>query len=161
MTYLEAQAAMTFFNEQYIVAKQRYPHLPSAEEFDAEWSALEFVAKEQVYPQNIVRFLRWHMMNGINSWAGYLHGFILPNQQSAASMEEYNYLNEKEKKQIVDVLNWIMYRNRQMNLLQLNENDVLSATFIVDTFKEWKHHKKTIQVMLEKNMAAWKAKVGK
>jgi hypothetical protein len=161
MTYLEVQGAITFFNEQYAKAKKQYPNLPEADDFDEEWNSREFVGKEQFYPQIVVRFLRWHMMQGINSWAGYLHGFILPNPQNAASMEEYNYLNEKEKKQIVDVLNWIMYRNRQMNLLQLNENDDESAEFVVETFKEWKIHKLHIQSILEKNMAAWKAKLGK
>jgi hypothetical protein len=161
MTYLEVQGAITFFNEQYAKAKQQHPALPTPEEFDAEWNSLEFVGKEQFYPSSIVRFLRWHMMQGINSWAGYLHGFILPNQQNAASMEEYNYLNDKEKKQIVDILNWIMYRNRQMNLLQLHEDDDKSAQFVVDTFKEWKHQKPVIKAILEKNMDAWKAKLGK
>jgi hypothetical protein len=161
MSYEEVIQSREYFATEYLKAKEAYPSLPTLDEIDAEWDILEAVSRSKLFPRAVVRYTRYHMMEGVNSWAGYLHNFILPNPQNAAAMEEYNYLSEKEKHEIIDTLNWIMYRNREMNLLQLNEDDERTVVFIVETFKEWQQHKKHIKSILEKNTSAWKAKLKK
>jgi hypothetical protein len=160
MTLAESTEAITYFQQQYEKARTHYA-LPTLHEWDQEFDSLEFVSRQKVFSRSIVRFLRWHMMEVINGWAGYLHGFILPNPQNAAAMEEYNYLDDKEKQTIVEILNWIMYRNRGMNMLQLNENDDGSAAFVIETYREWLAHKAIVNKLLEKNMNAWKNKIKK
>lgn len=161
MSYQETIQSREYFVNEYFKAREKYPQLPLLEEIDAEWDIIEIVSRHRWYPRNVVRFTRHHMMEGINSWAGYLHNFILPNSQNAASMEEYNYLTEKERESIISILNWIMYRNREMNLLQLNEHDEQSVAFIVETYREWTAHKALVQKILEKNTGAWKKKLGR
>ena len=161
MTYQEVIQSREYFVNEYLKARGVYAVLPTLEELDGEWDVVEVVSRSKLFPRNVVRYTRYHIMEGINSWAGYLHNFILPNPQNAAAMEEYNYLSEKEKHEIIDTLNWIMYRNREMNLLQLNESDELTAAFISETFKEWQQRKKHIKSILEKNTGAWIAKLKK
>jgi hypothetical protein len=161
MTLQESRAAMLHFSENYTKAREQHPQLPPLEELDSEFDTLELVGREKIFPRSVLRYARWQMMQGVNAWAGYLHGFILPNPQNAASMEEYNFLTDKDKQVLVDTLNWIMYRNREMNLIQLNEDDGKSVDFITETLAEWKERKGTIQKLLERNRDAWKAKLKK
>lgn len=156
----ESEEAVESFRKNYTSAQKKHPSLPDLEQLDGEWDVLEGVSRHRHFPLNVVRFTRWYMIQAINGWASYLHEFILPNQQNAVSMEEYNYLTEEEKKGVVEVLNWIMYRNRSANVLQLDENDEKSAELIGKIWAEWgEKHKPTLREIIRKNTDVWKQKV--
>ena len=159
MSLQESQEAAAHFTKEYADFKKTYPGLPTLEQLDGQLDILEYAGREKVFPRNALRLVRWQLMNGINSWMGYLHNFILPNPQSAASMEEYDHFTDAEKQEMIKILNWSMYRNREMNLLQLNEEDDKTAVFVTTVFKEWLGHKKVIERVLEKNMASWKGRL--
>jgi hypothetical protein len=159
MTLAESQEAIAHFKSEYAKLRKEYPDLPAYEQFTEEIDALEFISRSKLFPVSTLRFCRWHMMESVGSWMGYLHGFILPNQQNAASMEEYNYLSDADKREVVKILNWNMFRVREANLLQLNEDDEKTAIFISEFFKEWLERKKIVSKLVEKTMVEWKKKV--
>jgi len=159
MSLQETQESVDYFIREYATLKERYSRLPSVDELDQELNILEVVGRTRLFPRHVVRFVRWQMMEVVNAWAGYLHGFILPNPQNAASMEEYNHFTDKEKQTIIEMLNWIMYSTREMNLLQLDEDDDRTAQFIITAFSEWKERKKILRSVIDKNTASWKRQI--
>lgn len=156
MTLEESQEAVAHFTKEYAALKAHAPSLPSLEEMDGEFDLLEYIGREHLFPRNAIRYCRWAMMQALGSWMGYLHGFVIPNPQNAPSMEEYNFLDDNERQKVIDILNWHMYRTRELNMLQLNEDDKKTAAFIIGVFKEWQKHKIFLQAVLEKTTKAWK-----
>jgi hypothetical protein len=156
MTLQESRDAVEHFKKEYTALRAKHKTLPAIEEFEDEFGVFEHLGRERLYPNNTLRYCRWAMMQAIGGWMGYLHGFLIPNQQSATSMEEYNFLDEKEKRKIVDILNWNMYRSREMNEIQLNEDDEKTAAFLVVVVKEWREHKKVLDAVVKKAKLGWK-----
>jgi hypothetical protein len=161
MTLTESREAIAHFTQEYEKLRAKHRALPSADKFNEEFDIFEHISRERLFPHNILRYCRWAMMQAINAWMGYLHGFLIPNPQSAASMEEYNFLDDAEKRKVVDVLNWHMYRTRELNELQLYEDDGRTAAFIITVFKEWRTHKEFLAEILSKTKDAWKERCEK
>ena len=139
--------------------REKYPDLPELNEIDYEWDILDSVGREGVFPKRVVRYTRWFIIRAINSWAGYLHEFILPNQQNAVSMEEFNYFTDEQKQEVVGILNWIMYRLRCVNAVQLAEDDDASAKLTAQMYTEWKEKKQLLRKVVDLNAQVWKKKV--
>jgi hypothetical protein len=150
--------AVEQFTALYARARQAHPALPALEELDAEWDILETVSREKHFPRNAEMYARWYVLRAVNSWAGYLHEFILPTPHNAVALEEYNYFDDKEKERIIGVLNWIMYCNREANLLQLDEDDAKTAEFIARVLVQWRERKPVLRETLTKNTAIWREK---
>ncbi len=150
--------AVEEFTARYAKARATHRILPELAQVDAEWEILETVSRERHFPRNAVTYTRSHALRAINSWAGYLHEFILPTPHNAVALEEYNYFDDKEKERIVTVLNWIMYCNREANLLQLDEDDAKSAAFVARILSEWGERKPLLRELLTKNTAIWREK---
>jgi hypothetical protein len=156
----DVKQAIESFTAQYNTAKGVYLTLPDLKDLDFEFEILEMVGRECHFPQDAVKYTRWYIMRAITSWLGFLHEFILPNQHSAVSMEEYDYFDEKEKKGIIAFMNWVMYRQRCVNLVQLEENDKESAELIAQILTEWKEKKPFLKTLMKKNVDVWQKKAG-
>jgi len=155
----EPHKAIEHFREAYERACDTHKQLPPLDDFDHEFDVFEAIGRERHFPQNAARYARWHMLRTINNWGGFLHEFILPNQQSAVSMEEYNYFDEKEKQEVIAIMNWLMYRNRTAGLLQIDEDDTKNAQFIADVWKEWHARKPQLRALMKKSADIWKGKI--
>jgi len=161
MALADAQLAVETFSRSYEELLKRHQKLPTLAELDHTTDILEYISRHRTAPRNMARFVRGHLLETINAWMGYLHWFVLPNQQNAVSMEEYGFVTDQERQKVIKVLNWNMYRNRDANLLQISEDDDRTVDFIISVFAEWKIHKETIVYVLDKSRATWKAKLEK
>lgn len=159
MDHATSQDAVRHFTQEYERAREQFSELPTIEVLDKNTDILEVISRNRHFPRNVIRYTRWHLMQVVNGWAGYLHEFILPNQQSAVSLEEYNYFDDREKEGIIQLLNWIMYRSRESHRLQLDENDEATAAFIVSVWGEWIDKKPLLKKVIDKNIEVWQKKV--
>ena len=153
--------AQEHFTAEYAKAVAKYQGLPSLEVLDKEFDIVEVIGREKHFPRNALRYTRWFLSRFLDGWVGYLHQFILPNQYSAISMEEYNHFSEKEKEGIISLMNWLMYQQRYANTIQLDENDDETAKFITQLFAGWLERKHFFKTILEKNRDVWQKKAEK
>jgi hypothetical protein len=154
MTLAESKEAIEHFKAEY--SKIKHKGFPALDDFNGEFDVFEHIGRDKLFPQSVLRYCRWAMLQSTGSWMMYLHGFILPNPQQAPSMEEYNFVSDDERNQIIKIINWHMYRTRDANLLQLNEDDKQTAVFVTEFFHEWIAHKQKVQQILEKSKVEWK-----
>lgn len=155
----EVNESEQYLKEAYQKARENFPNLPPLEDLTKEFDLVEATTRQRLFPRNILKHIRWHLVEVLNGWAGYLQGFLSPHQQSAIAMEEYSYFTDAEKEDLVKIINWIMYRARASHALQLDDTNEKSATFIAETCTEWKEWKPRLHQVISKNADMWKKKL--
>lgn len=102
-----------------------------------------------------LRQIRRRIIDLFNNMVGYLHNFILPNTQSAILMRESEFFSDKEKEEIVLLINEIMALFRESHQLEIMLDEKKDAEFIKKSFKKYKEVQKKVSAILEKNIDGW------
>jgi len=139
----------------YEEKRKKYPKLPEMNKLNFEFEVSNSIEERGYMPKFPLRFVRRCMAYLMSGYVGYLHDFILPNVQSAIAMKEYEYFDEKEKEQIIKLIQRLMRINRHNSSLELLRNEKEDVKFIVEMFDEWKKFKQDIKPFMLKNVDSW------
>jgi len=129
------------------------------EKLDSIFFIRDYVIHENFANQTLSRTICRRIVELYMSWYGYLHGIVMPNPGSMASMGESNFFNEDEKKECMRVMNKIMVHASTNSLIGLTKDKKQEAKFIDDSVAFWRE----VQPFLVKSMKqvndGWKEKV--
>ncbi|MBI5390871.1 hypothetical protein HZB02_05230 [Candidatus Woesearchaeota archaeon] len=145
------------FKIEYAKLAKKYG-LPSFEEINADIFLQDFLNEKKFVPQSTLGFVRGRMVDMLGSWVNYLHNFIMPSQQSAIWMKEYQALTDDDRTQISAMIQEMMILQRESVVLGLEKDETADADFIKRSFVLWKMNKKKLLLLAKKSLENWKKK---
>ena len=141
--------------EEYVRLQKKYS-LPSLNVLDDDFEIVNIIADHKFVPNHMLSVVRRRMAEACFSWINYLHMFIVPNQQSAINLEEFNIFSDDEKKAFSKIIDRLMYYSRLSLSLELTKDEAADADFIKSLFAEWPEIKKALSPVVQKNISHWK-----
>lgn len=149
------------FKKNYLELKKTFPDLPSFEELDDEYELTNYVAEKKLTGKFVDRTIRRTITYNLNSHIGHLHGFIMPTQHSAISVEESNFFSEEEKEEIIQIITKLMIYLRESFECELKKDLELNVKFIIKAHKNWLKIKEEIIKIIPKLVDGWKTSLEK
>ncbi len=142
---------------KYEGLKKKY-NLPSYEDICNEFEINDVLKKLGFMPAYFLRFLRRTAVDKLYSWVNYLHVFILPNQQSAVLMNEYQNFDEKKREEIIDYATQIMIISRKSVELELEKDEKEDAKLLKEAYDKLQELKPKLLEIAKENVKIWKEK---
>ena len=103
--------------------------------------------------------LRSKIIEVYNSWLNYLHSLIMPNQTSMISMMESKTLDDKERKNVGELIKRVMIIISKNSLINLKGNKKEEAEFIDYCVNFWvKEFNPSLILIMEKIDKEWRGK---
>ena len=103
--------------------------------------------------------LRSKIIEVYNSWLNYLHSLIMPNQNSMISMMESKILDDKERKNVGELIKKVMALISKNSLINLKGNKKEEAEFIDYCVNFWvKEFNPSLILIMEKIDKEWRGK---
>ena len=149
------------FKKSYQELKTKFPDLPSFEELDDEYEITNYVIEKKLTGKFVDRNIRRTITYNLNSHIGHLHGFIMPTQHSAISVEESNFFNEEEKEEIIKIITKLMVYLRESFECELKKDLDLNIKFIIKAHKNWLLIKQEIIKIIPKLIQGWEKSLEK
>lgn len=97
----------------------------------------DYIQKEGYVSTRLSRAISRRIVDLYMSWAGYLHGLIIPNPNSMITVTEHNMFEDKEKEEILRLMNRILAHCSKNSLNGLTQDLKEEAKFIDDSVALW------------------------
>lgn len=149
------------FEENFEAMKKETGLKASLEELDHEFHFRDFIEERKFVPHHLSRALCARIVDGINGWYGFLHGIIVPNPQSMVNITESQVFNDKEKKEIMHLMNKIIAIISTNTKNMLIKDNKVDAEFIDHSLNFWKEIRPKLKEILTKVNDTWKEKASK
>ena len=146
------------FEEKFAAIKAELKFKSSLEELEKIFFLKDFIAERKYVSENLSRQLCARIVDLFNSWYGYLHGIMLPNPQSMINVTESQMFNEKEKKEIMRLMNKIIGFTSTNTLNGLLKDKAAEAKFIDDAMVLWNEIIPKLVELMTKVNKNWKEK---
>ena len=143
------------FKEIYAEKAKKYK-LPSFKEINEDFFLQDFLNDRKFIPQQPLGFVRARIVETFGSWINFLHGFIMPNPQSAILMKDFECTNDDEKKEIIEMIQDMMISQRETIIVGLEKDEKKDAEFIKKYFKFWHKTKPGLIKVTKKSLDNWK-----
>jgi hypothetical protein len=134
-------------------------NLPDFTQFDAEFELVDSTRRLQFVPVKFTRWIRHVMVDKYFNVINYLYTFVVPNQQSVIYLNEYNYISEELRKEVVDVVRELMLESRTSNHIDFTKDEHEDVAFISASFQKWLELKPRIEKISAANIEGWKKPV--
>jgi len=109
--------------------------------------------------ENFSRQLCGRIVETYTTWNHYLHSLIMPNPSNMLNMNESKMLDDKEKKEIMDLLGGTIGLTSTNTLIGLTKDRTEESKFIDDSVKFWNStFKPKVVKLMEKVNSGWKGK---
>ena len=108
------------------------------DDLDTIFYIRDFVLQRGYVSKSLSRAVCSRIVETLGSWNSYLHGLIIPNPNSMISISETNLFNEKEKDEIIKLMNQIMALGNSNVLIGLTKDKEKEAKFIDNSIRFWK-----------------------
>lgn len=124
--------------------KSRFEKEKKSEGFKTTYDELErvffiedFVLKEGFVSDRVMRQISSRMVEKINNWAGYIHGFMMPNPGDLVGMTDAKLLTEEEKKELWEVFKDSIALSAKNSIIGLSHDKRMEAEFIDESMNFW------------------------
>ena len=127
----------------------------SFEELDKVFFLRDYFLKEGYISVKLSRAVCRRIVDFYMGWVGYLHGVILPNPSSMINVTEHNMFDDKEKDDILNLMNTILAHSSRNTLIGLIMDRKDEAKFIDESLRLWKEdvQPKMVAMMVKVNKA--------
>ncbi len=143
------------FKQKYSQLKKKYNVLPDWQEIDTCFEISTYIDEKKIDYAFPLRVVRRAIAHYFSSWCGYLHDILLPNPQSIVANEEHKIYDEKEKKEIVELLRLLFAQVRESQLLELEKDSKKNVLYIKEKLELWKSLEKRLKQLLDKSVFHW------
>lgn len=137
------------FETAFEQLKKELKFRATLEELDEVFFLRDFVAKEGFVSSQLSRTVCRRMVDTFYSWYNYLHGLILPNPQNIWMTTESQVFNDKQKAEILQVMDKIMVFATQNTINSLSKNKTDESEFIDSSIEFWQ---KILKPLLAENL---------
>lgn len=150
---------MKRFETTFEQVKKELKFKATLEELDSIFFIRDYIIHENFVNQTLSRAIARRIVDLLMSWYGYLHGLLMPNPSSMASIGESNFLNDDEKSEIMSVMNKIMAYASTNSLIGLTKNKAEEGKFIDNSVAFWTETLNPFLTKIMKNVnEGWKNK---
>lgn len=129
--------------------------LPDFEQLDDRFEITDHTANNGFVPKHFLRYLRRRIVNVMDGWVNYLHGIVLPGEQSMILYEEANHFTQEEKDEAFALIKRVMRLGRKNVLLETLLDEEEDAAFIQHANKEWESIREDLKPFVEKSRSVW------
>ncbi|MFH1054347.1 MAG: hypothetical protein V1740_08050 [Candidatus Woesearchaeota archaeon] len=109
----------------------------SLEELDKVFFIKDHILKEGYVSNRLSRVICRRIVDLFMSWGGYLHSIVMPNPSSMINMTENIVFDDKEKDDLIKLMNKTLAYSSKNTLIGLNKKKDEEARFIDDSLKFW------------------------
>ncbi len=146
------------FAARYHTLQERY-NLPTLDELNFEFEIKDIIVEKKAGASFPLRYVRRIMINVLSSWTNHLHGYLMPNPQSAIHVHESKQFTDDDKERINQLITKIMLFNRLSTKLDLTHDEKKDADFIKSVYTEWIDIKKFIIEFADITIQSWEKDV--
>lgn len=134
---MENELIKKFENEFNKLKKERGFKV-TLKEMDEIFFLKDFVLQSKYIPTQLSRAIANRIVDTLNSWLGYLHGLIMPNPQNMVNLTESNLFDDKEKQEIIKIMNKILNLTSKNSLIGITKNKKQESEYFDEAVKFWK-----------------------
>jgi len=124
--------------EEFKLMKKDLQFGCSLDDLDDIFYIKDFILQIGYVSKSLSRTICRRIVDTLGSWNSYLHGLIIPNPNSMISISETKLFNEKEKEEIIKLMNKIMAFGNSNVLIGITKDKEKEAKFIDNSIKFWK-----------------------
>ena len=135
--------------EQYNKIKQQY-NLPDFKQINKLFELTEIECSEELFLVEIRR----RIVDKIEYYSKVLCNVLQPDT-NLVSIQEAHGFNEEDRKSILTIYKQLMFIERRSNILALDNDDVKTAQFIINTYNKWIEVMPEVVSILEKIHDSW------
>ena len=147
------------FEEKFNLLKNELKFKASLDDLDKIFFLRDLISKEGYVSDYLSRMICNRIADTFMSWNNYLHGLIMPNTGYMISMTESQMLDDKDREEVIQVMNAIMAFVSKNSLIGLTKDKAEESRFIDDDVKLWnKFNPKFLEIMKKINKS-WNEKV--
>lgn len=125
------------FETDFEQMKQDLKLESTLDELDSVFFLNDFVLKNGFVSPKLSRMVCSRIAETFSSWSGYLHSIICPAPQNLINVTESQMFDEKEKNQIIGIINNFMAYISTNTLAGLSKDKDMEKRFIDGSLKLW------------------------
>ena len=107
----------------------------------------------------LLRSIMRRILEKVDFFMTILQDTIQPDASNMVSMNETNFFDDDEKKNMYTLYKKLASMNREGALVSLNPEEKSEAEFINTFFEHWEQYKKELQHFIKKMRDSWKADI--
>lgn len=134
------------FEQSFEILRKKLNLTNSLEEFDQVFFFRDLILKEGYVSESLSRILARRIIDTYNSWVGYLHSLVFPNQANIFNLKESGFFTETEKGNIFKLITQIMAFVSTNSVIGLSKDTKKEAEFFQNSLIFW--HKTFLPVMI-------------
>ncbi|MFQ5621198.1 MAG: hypothetical protein ACE5FT_05105 [Candidatus Nanoarchaeia archaeon] len=109
----------------------------SLDDFDKIFQARDLFIREGFVRDQFDRALCDLAANIMNDWTGFLHAIVMPNPQSMIWMAEHHFFAEREREEMVELMNKIIAFTTKITEIRLTNDQKAKIDFLNDSVPFW------------------------
>ncbi|MFH1316211.1 MAG: hypothetical protein ABII01_01715 [Candidatus Woesearchaeota archaeon] len=150
---------MQEFEKEFEKIKKELGFKSNLDELDRIFFIKDHILKEGYVSNRLSRVVCRRIVDLFMSWGGYIHSIIMPNPSSMINMTENSVFDDKEKEDLIKLMNKTLAYSSRNTLIGLNKKKDEEAKFIDDSLKFWnKVLEPELTKIIEKVNKSWEEK---
>lgn|SRR3989338_4392281 len=137
-----SEELMISFEKRFTQMKKELGFKVTLNDLDEIFFLRDVIAREGHVPFSLSRMLCHRMSDTLMNWAGYLQSLLVPNTGSILNCTESQMFDEKEKEEMMKLIDTILSFVSSNAVIGLSKNKREEAEFIDGSVKLWR---KTLQ----------------
>lgn len=156
---MDKQKIIAELEEKFRKVKEKQKFKAELNELDRIFSIKDAVVKDGFVSEDLLKQIRYRIVEVYIGWNDYLHSLIMPNPQNILNVSESKILSPEQKKEITELMKKIMEISSRNAIINLTKDNQLEAKFIDETLEFWeKDFKRTLLMVLKKVNEEWAKK---
>jgi len=159
---MERDNLLKQFEKEFELMKKELKFKSTLNELDKIFFIRDHILSAGWISRNLSRVICSRIVDTYQSWNGYLHSLIMPNMGSFLNMTESQIFDERDKKDMIQIMSRIMAFSTKNTLIGLTKDKKEEAKFIDDSVKIWNKVMKPKMVgIIKKANDYWNGKIQK
>jgi len=138
MNKQEKEELIRQVKEKFEEAKKELDFKSEFKEIDEMFFVTDHILSEKFASNNFSRQMCSRIRDTLNVWANYLHSLLMPNPQYLINITEARLFDEKERKEIQNLIKGVLALTSSNTLAGLTKDAKLEREFIDGAVEFWK-----------------------
>ena len=157
MNKKDKQELLEELEEKFEKAKSEIGFKASFDEVERIFFINDAILKSGFVSESFSRQLCSRMVETYHSWLSYYHGLVMPNPQNIINLNESKFLDQEDKKGIMNMMSKIISLTDRNNLIGLTKDKKEEAKFIDDAVEFWNSEFEAFSIkVMQKIVDGWK-----
>ena len=124
-------------DKNFAESKEELKLQVSLDELDEIFNIRDLVLKSGYVSTQLPKTVSWRIIETFNNWLNYLHSLVMPMPHNMISNSENQVFSEKEKQEIINLMNTILAYTSSNTVAALENDKEKQRVFIDNSLKLW------------------------